>query len=139
MAAVTAAVDELVAAVVPLDRLDPDPDNVRRVDADDDGMVVSVRSRGILEPLLVSPDGDRYVIVCGHRRYRAAVTARLGVVPCVVRPMTPQARHAASLPPPRPRPRRSRCLTRRPDAERLGPDAMPRLWAAHNRKEADRG
>src|SRR5438309_4902910 len=45
----------------------------------------SIRSKGILQPLLVRRDVDRYVIVAGERRWRAAQRACLRVIPCLVR------------------------------------------------------
>lgn len=46
----------------------------------------SIASNGVLEPLLVRPNGGRYQIVAGERRWRAAQIAGLEAVPCVVRP-----------------------------------------------------
>jgi ParB family chromosome partitioning protein len=51
----------------------------------------SIRERGILEPLLVRPVGDKeasYEIVAGERRWRAAQLAGLHNVPVVVRNLT---------------------------------------------------
>lgn len=45
----------------------------------------SVREHGILEPLLVRPAGDRYELIAGERRYRAAKAVGLEEVPVVVR------------------------------------------------------
>jgi ParB/RepB/Spo0J family partition protein len=41
----------------------------------------SIREYGILEPLVVTPRGDRYMIIAGERRYRAALLANLDQVP----------------------------------------------------------
>lgn len=51
----------------------------------------SVRQHGILQPLLVRPivgSEDRYELIAGERRYRAAMAAELREVPALVRPMT---------------------------------------------------
>ena len=49
----------------------------------------SVRSLGILEPLLVRPlSGDQYELVAGERRLRAAVEVGLDTVPIVSKPFT---------------------------------------------------
>lgn len=45
----------------------------------------SVREFGIIQPILVRPDGDNYIIVAGERRWRAAHHAGLKQVPVVVR------------------------------------------------------
>ena len=45
----------------------------------------SIKTQGIIQPLLVRPDGKGYEIVAGERRMRAAVLAGLTQVPVVVR------------------------------------------------------
>ena len=45
----------------------------------------SVRELGVLQPLLVRPDGDRYELIAGERRWRAAKRAGLVEVPVIVR------------------------------------------------------
>lgn len=51
-------------------------------------LVESVKTNGILQPLLVRPSGERYEVVAGERRYRASLTAELTEVPVIVREMT---------------------------------------------------
>lgn len=52
-------------------------------------LVESVRSEGILQPLLVRPtEGDLFELVFGERRYRAALDAGLAQVPVIVREMS---------------------------------------------------
>jgi len=48
----------------------------------------SIRTKGVLTPLLVRPNAAGYEIAAGHRRYRAAKTAGVGEVPAIVREMT---------------------------------------------------
>ncbi len=64
----------------------------RRFDQDEiDGLVTSIRERGILQPLLVRRDRDRsnsYEIICGERRWRAAQIAGLHEVPAIVRELS---------------------------------------------------
>jgi ParB family chromosome partitioning protein len=51
-----------------------------------DELADSIRQQGIVQPLIVSPNGDgTYTIVAGERRYRAAQKAGLAIVPVVVR------------------------------------------------------
>ena len=45
----------------------------------------SIRSNGVIQPVVVRPAGDRYEIVAGERRWRAAQRAGLLKVPVVVR------------------------------------------------------
>lgn len=52
-------------------------------------LTASVAKHGILQPLLVRPAGvDRYELVAGERRYRAALAAKLQGVPVLVRELT---------------------------------------------------
>ena len=45
----------------------------------------SIASRGLIQPILVRPQGDGYQIVAGERRWRAAQRAHLTEVPVIVR------------------------------------------------------
>jgi ParB family transcriptional regulator, chromosome partitioning protein len=45
----------------------------------------SIRSRGLIQPIVVRPHGHRFQIVAGERRWRAAQRAQLHEVPVVVR------------------------------------------------------
>ncbi len=79
--------------------IDRNPNQPRRA-FDDDALLQladSIRSSGVLQPLLVVPDRDRYRIVAGERRFRAARLAELTEVPCLVRDMTPQQQMEAAL------------------------------------------
>ncbi len=49
-----------------------------------DELVKSIRDQGVLEPLLVKRDGDKYEVIAGHRRLLAAQCAELGEVPCMI-------------------------------------------------------
>jgi ParB family chromosome partitioning protein len=63
-------------------------------------LVDSIRSRGILQPLLVRPKPDesnRYQIIAGERRWRAAQQAGLHAVPTLVRNLTDSEAMAAAL------------------------------------------
>lgn len=45
----------------------------------------SIRDKGVLQPLLVRPKGERFEIVAGERRWRAAQLAGLSEIPVVIR------------------------------------------------------
>jgi ParB family chromosome partitioning protein len=71
---------------IPLADLEPHPGNVRFVldPASLAELADSIRASGVLQPLLVTPHGERFRIIAGHRRHAAAALAGLSVVPCVV-------------------------------------------------------
>ena len=77
--------DELFQTVVQeiaIDDIDPNTAQPRK-DFDKEALeqlAESIRSAGVLSPILVVQDGMRYRIVAGERRYRAARLAVLGVV-----------------------------------------------------------
>ncbi|UKP01502.1 ParB/RepB/Spo0J family partition protein [Nostoc sp. UHCC 0870] len=60
-------------------------------------LVESVKREGILQPLLVRPVGDKYELVAGERRYRAAQTAALTEVPITAREMSDEQAAQYSL------------------------------------------
>ena len=41
----------------------------------------SIKDRGVLEPVIVTPRGDKYLLICGERRYMAALTLGLPYIP----------------------------------------------------------
>lgn len=78
------------AAKIRIDLLEPYPRNHRRYFNPEtlSDLTASIRAQGILEALLVRSIADnRYQIVSGERRYRAARIVGLTEVPCVVREM----------------------------------------------------
>ncbi len=72
---------------VAIDRIDPNPLQPRRVFQSDrlEELAQSIRSNGIIQPLVVRPRGDRYQLVAGERRWRAARLAGLQRVPAIVK------------------------------------------------------
>ncbi len=57
-----------------------------RMDEDMENLVESVKTRGVLSPVLVRPMEDGgYQMVSGHRRKRASEIAGLETLPCIVR------------------------------------------------------
>lgn len=63
-----------------------------------DELVESVRERGVLQPILVRPVGERrYEIVAGERRWRAAAAAQLHEIPVVIRDLDDTAAFEVAL------------------------------------------
>ena len=68
---------------VDINLLDTNPDQPRKTfdRTSLEGLAASIREHGIVQPLIVRKNGDRYMIVAGERRYRAARIAKLKTVP----------------------------------------------------------
>jgi ParB family chromosome partitioning protein len=58
-------------------------------DARLEDLAASIRSNGIIQPIVVRRDGDRFQIIAGERRWRAAQKAGLARVPVIVRDVRP--------------------------------------------------
>ena len=82
-----------------LSLIDPDPDQPRKhFDADLLAELArSVDSNGLAVPILVRPVGERFVIVHGERRYRAAQSLGWASIAAEVRDVTPDQAHWLSL------------------------------------------
>jgi ParB family chromosome partitioning protein len=50
-----------------------------------DELAQSIRERGVLQPILLRPQGDDFQIIAGERRWRAAQRAQLHTIPAIVR------------------------------------------------------
>jgi ParB family chromosome partitioning protein len=74
-----------VGRMVPIDLVDPNPDQPRQAMGDLSELIASVTEKGIIEPLVVRQRGPRYQIIAGERRYHAAVQSGLHELPVVVR------------------------------------------------------
>lgn len=57
----------------------------------------SLRETGVLQPIVVVPEGNQYRIVVGERRWRAAQKAGVPKIPAVVRQMSEEQQVEASL------------------------------------------
>ena len=73
-----------VGRLLPIDKLDPNPDQPRTEIGDLTELTASISEKGVLEPLLVKPLAiGRWMIIAGERRWRAATAAGLKEVPCI--------------------------------------------------------
>ncbi len=72
---------------VHIDLLDANPDQPRK-DFDDASLqelADSISRQGVLQPVLVEKQGERYQVIAGERRLRAARRAGLQTIPVIVR------------------------------------------------------
>jgi ParB family transcriptional regulator, chromosome partitioning protein len=74
-----------IGRMIPLDKLDPNPEQPRTDFGDLTELTASIAEKGVLEPLLVKPNRltGRWMIIAGERRFRSAQKAGLKEVPCV--------------------------------------------------------
>jgi len=74
-----------IGRMIPIDRLEPNPDQPRIEVGDLSELAASIKEKGVLEPLLVRPSqvGGRFMIISGERRYRASLIAGLKELPCI--------------------------------------------------------
>jgi len=85
----TAGADRVEA--IPVDRIDPNPYQPRRVFHPERlaELAQSIRSDGVIQPIVVQPAGSRYTLIVGERRWRAARLANLSEIPAVIRDVPP--------------------------------------------------
>lgn len=69
--------------------IDPHPDNPRKNIGDVTDLAASIKANGLLSPLSVVPNGERYRVIAGHRRLAACKQAGTGAVPCFVLDLDP--------------------------------------------------
>ena len=72
---------------VEIDKISPSPFQPRRAfdEIKLQELAMSIRNQGIIQPLIVRPKGERFELIAGERRWRAAMKAGLDRVPVVVR------------------------------------------------------
>jgi ParB family chromosome partitioning protein len=69
--------------------IDPHPDNPRKNIGDVNDLAASIKTNGLLTPLSVVPNGERYRVIAGHRRLAACKQAGIRAVPCFVLQLGP--------------------------------------------------
>lgn len=72
---------------IPIDQINPNPNQPRKTLNEEDlnELADSIKEKGILQPILVTPKNGTYMIVAGERRYIAAKKANLQKVPAIVK------------------------------------------------------
>lgn len=73
-------------ARIPVEFVEPDPDQPRKTLGSLDELKASLKEHGIIQPIVVSPHGpDRFRIIAGERRYSAAKAIGMASVPAIIR------------------------------------------------------
>ena len=83
--ALTSSAGTPIGRLVPIDQIDPNPNQPRQVMGDLSELMASIAEKGIIEPVIVRQRNRRFQIVAGERRYQAAVQVGLREVPVVIR------------------------------------------------------
>ena len=85
--------------LLPIGQIDPNREQPRRSfdEAALNELAASIRAVGVLQPIIVAPNGERYTIIAGERRYRASRLAELDEIPAIVRDWDRQKRLEAAL------------------------------------------
>ncbi len=73
--------------MIDIDLIEPGEHQPREeFDADElKELSVSIKEHGIIQPVILKKDGERYKIIAGERRWRAAQLAGLLKIPCIIR------------------------------------------------------
>jgi ParB family chromosome partitioning protein len=84
---------------IAVDQIDANPFQPRRhFDGEEIAALAdSLRQHGMLQPILVRPAGDRYQLIAGERRLRAAVEAHLAEIPARVLELDDQRVHELAI------------------------------------------
>src|SRR6266576_672117 len=83
--ALAASAGAPIGRLIPIELIDPNPNQPRQVRGDLSELIASIAEKGIIEPLVVRQRGERFQIVAGERRYQAAVQVGLRELPVVIR------------------------------------------------------
>ncbi|MEI7578332.1 MAG: ParB/RepB/Spo0J family partition protein [Armatimonadota bacterium] len=73
-------------ARVPIEVIEPDPDQPRKNIGDIEELKASIAEHGIIQPIVVSPFGsETFRIIAGERRFSAAKALGMATVPAIIR------------------------------------------------------
>ena len=72
---------------LPLNMLEPDPNQPRKTFNHLDSLAASIKQNGVIQPVIVTPKNKLgfYTIIAGERRYRAALQLKTATIPCIIR------------------------------------------------------
>ena len=83
--ALTSSAGAPIGRMIPIDQLEPNPNQPRQVMGDLSELMASIAEKGIIEPIICRQRGARFQIIAGERRYQAAVQVGLREIPIVIR------------------------------------------------------
>lgn len=81
--------DEIKITMLPIELVDPltslEHPFEKSVDYNLEELAEKIKLSGVLEPIIVRPNGKRYEVLAGHRRRKASILAGLKEIPAIVR------------------------------------------------------
>ena len=83
--ALTSSAGSPIGRMIPIDQIDPNPNQPRQVMGDLSELMASIAEKGIIEPIIVRQRGTRFQIIAGERRYQASIQVGLKEIPIVIR------------------------------------------------------
>ena len=90
--------DEGRVVFIRLDDIEPDPEQPRKDVGDLEELAASIRTHGVINPIVVRPvSGQRFRIVAGERRYRASRLAGRDQIQAIIRSLEEQSRLEVQL------------------------------------------
>jgi len=69
--------------MIPLDRIEPNPRQPRSELGDIQELMDSIKAKGVLEPIIVRPRGEKFEIIAGERRFIASRNLGLKEISCI--------------------------------------------------------
>lgn len=84
---------------IAINRLMPNPDQPRKSFNQDllKELAQSIKEHGIIQPIVVVPRGENYIIIAGERRYRASKIAGLKTIPVIIKDYNEQQMREIAL------------------------------------------
>lgn len=75
--------------MVPLEKIEANPQQPRKIFKDEgmEELTGSIKEYGVLQPIILKDEKERYTIIAGERRYRAAQLAGLKKIPAIIKTM----------------------------------------------------
>lgn len=69
--------------MIAINKIDPNPRQARSELGSIKELMLSIKNKGVLEPILVRPKNGRYEIIAGERRYIASKKIGMSEIPCI--------------------------------------------------------
>ena len=84
---------------IPIEKIFANPNQPRKTFNEDTifELAESIKEHGVLSPIIVRPSGEKYEIIAGERRYRAAIQNELKEIPAIIKKVSDETAKIISL------------------------------------------